>query len=157
MLDMIKRLMAKDDGAQPSRPQGDRHRIMVATCALLMEMAAIDGEFSPGEQEVILHALRADYGMNGDEACSIMQAARDELKDSIDLWGFARVINREFSEEEKIRVMETVWRVIYSDHRLDGHEDHLVHRLADLLRLSHSQLIDAKMRVKHTSTPCPST
>jgi len=79
-----------------------------------------------------------------------MEAALAELEGSIDLWKFARIINKEYSVEEKVQTIEAVWRVIYADGRLDGHEDHLVHRLADLLRLSHSQLIEAKLRVKNS-------
>jgi uncharacterized tellurite resistance protein B-like protein len=149
MLDLVKKLLAKNDTGQASQGGAGQHRILVATCALLVEMAAIDGEFTSEERDVILHAMRSTYGMNGDEAASIMEAAREELKGSIDLWQFARLINEAFSEEEKIRVIETVWNVVYADHRLDGHEDHLVHRLADLLHLSHRQLIDAKIRVKN--------
>ncbi|HPI93688.1 MAG TPA: TerB family tellurite resistance protein [Deltaproteobacteria bacterium] len=150
MLDVFKKLLKNGNSAQSPKAYAGRNRIMVATCALLLEMAAIDGEFSSEEQDVILAALTSTYGMNGEDAQSIMEAAREELKGSIDLWSFARIINSEYSEEEKIRVIETVWKVIYADGRLDGHEDHLVHRLADLLRLSHGQLIDAKLRVKNS-------
>lgn len=149
MIDLVRKFFGNGTNAQAATRDAGRNRIVVATCALLLEMAAIDGEFSGEEQDAILAALTSTYGMNGEDAQSIMEAAREELKGSIDLWGFARVINRDYSEEEKIRVIETVWRVIYADGRLDGHEDHLVHRLADLLRLSHGQLIEAKMRVRN--------
>ena len=150
MLDLFKNMFRNRNAQQSSPGSGGQHRILTATCALLLEMATVDGEFSSEEQDVILHALTSTYGMNRDEAQAIMEAARAELKGSIDLWRFARIINREYAEDEKIQVIEAVWRVIYADGRLDGHEDHLVHRLADLLRLSHSQLIDAKMRVKNS-------
>ena len=150
MLDLVKKYFSQNGRPPVSTGGADSKRILVATCALLLEMATVDGEFSSEEQDVILHALTSTYGMNRDEAQAIMEAARAELKGSIDLWRFARIINREYAEDEKIQVIEAVWRVIYADGRLDGHEDHLVHRLADLLRLSHSQLIDAKMRVKNS-------
>jgi uncharacterized tellurite resistance protein B-like protein len=41
-----------------------------------------------------------------------------------------------------------IWKVVFSDGRLDKYEDYLVHNLADLLRLDHSQLIDAKLRIR---------
>jgi uncharacterized tellurite resistance protein B-like protein len=76
-----------------------------------------------------------------------MKAADDELERSIDLWQFAKLINENYSTDEKIKVIETVWQVIYTDGVLDKHEDYLVHKLAKLLRLSHKQLIDAKLKV----------
>ena len=61
---------------------------------------------------------------------------------------FARLINQNYNTAEKIQVIETIWAIAYSDARLDKHEDYLVHKLAGLLRLTHRQLIDAKLRVK---------
>jgi uncharacterized tellurite resistance protein B-like protein len=50
--------------------------------------------------------------------------------------------------EEKLQIIENVWRIAYADGRLDKHEDYLVHKLATLLRLSHKQLIEAKLKAK---------
>ena len=44
-----------------------------------------------------------------------------------------------------------VWKIAYADGRLDKHEDYLVHKLAKLLRLTHNQLIDAKLKIIHSS------
>ncbi len=45
-------------------------------------------------------------------------------------------------------MVELVWDIAYADGSLDRHEDYFVHKLANLLRLTHRQLIDAKLRVK---------
>jgi uncharacterized tellurite resistance protein B-like protein len=151
MLDLVKRYFTKNiENGPASTRQEDTRRIMVATCALLLEIAVIDGEFSADEQKVILSILKNDYNMSDNEAASIIDAAQTEREHSIDLWRFTKLINQNFSEEERVHVIELVWKVIYADGRLDGHEDHLVHGLAVLLRLSHSQLIEAKLRVKGT-------
>lgn len=50
-------------------------------------------------------------------------------------------------ESHDIRI-ETIWRIACTDRELDKHEDYLVHKLAKLLRLSHKQLIEAKLKVK---------
>jgi uncharacterized tellurite resistance protein B-like protein len=149
MLDLVKRYFTKNiEIRQSSASHEDPRRIMVATCALLLEIAAIDGEFSSHEQEVILSILKNDYKMGDDEAASLVEAAQAQREHSIDLWRFTKLINQNFSEEERVHVIELVWKVIYADGRLDGHEDHLVHGMANLLRLSHSQLIAAKLRAK---------
>jgi uncharacterized tellurite resistance protein B-like protein len=70
------------------------------------------------------------------------------LKNSNDLWRFASLINKNYSIEEKESIMEMIWRVAYADGHLDKHEDYLVHKMAKLLRLSHKQLIEAKLEVK---------
>jgi uncharacterized tellurite resistance protein B-like protein len=149
MLDLIKRYFIQNNDNRPaSIGHEEPRRIMVATCALLLEMAAIDGEFSADEQDVILSILKNDYKMSENEAASLIKTAQAQREGSIDLWRFTNLINQSYSEEERIHIIELVWKVIYADGRLDGHEDHLVHGLANLLRLSHSQLIEAKLRVK---------
>ena len=50
--------------------------------------------------------------------------------------------------EEKLRLIETIWKIAYTDGKLDKHEDYLVHKLAKLLRLTHKQLIEAKIKAK---------
>ena len=151
MLDLVRKYFTKNNENRPASTNHEDHRrIMIATCALLLEIAAIDGEFSAHEQEVILSILKKDYKMSENEAASLIEAAQAQREHSIDLWCFTKLINRNFSEEERISVIELVWKVIYADGRLDGHEDHLVHGIANLLRLSHSQLIDAKLRAKGT-------
>lgn len=148
MLDMVKGYLTKKAMKGSPHDQPNPERILIATCALLLEMAAIDGEFSPEEQDIIISILKKDHRLGDEEALSIILEAQAQRERSIDLWRFTSLINQNFSEEEKERLIETIWKVIYADGRLDGHEDHLVHGLAGLLRLSHKQLIEAKLRAK---------
>lgn len=148
MIDLMKRILGtapRTGAAQAEAP--DEHGIVVAACALLLEMANIDGEFTEEESRTILSFLK-HLGLGEDEAESVIQTAGRELEESIDLWRFARVINRHYSEEEKLKVIETIWKVVFADGRLERHEDHLAHSLGRLLRLDHSQLIEAKLRAK---------
>lgn len=151
MIDLVKRILGVQDQGRNASDEKTRHRsALVAACALLLEMAHIDGEFSEDERKRIVSTLKNDYGLGSSEIDSIMKAAEDEVRESIDLWQFTSLINRYYSEEEKVRIIETIWKVIFSDGRLDKHEDYLVHTLGDLLRLDHSQLIDAKIKAKAT-------
>ena len=148
MKDLLKKFFAK----RPNKASVDRklessRDVRMATCALLLEMANIDGKFSELEKESIIEVLKNNYQLSAEHASALMKAAEDELEKSIDLWQFAKLINENYSAEEKIKVIETVWQVIYTDGILDKHEDYLVHKLAKLLRLSHKQLIDAKLKV----------
>lgn len=122
--------------------------IRMATCALLLEISHVDGKFSETEKDLIMDIFQRKYGLDQGKAVSLMEAARAELEESIDLWQFTNLINQNYSIEEKIGVIEMVWRIAYSDHVLDKHEDYLLHKLASLLHLSHDKLIDAKMKVQ---------
>ncbi|MGC9325344.1 MAG: TerB family tellurite resistance protein [Desulfomonilia bacterium] len=149
MRNIFRKFLGHDIQASSRQEESqDPHDIHLASCALLLEMANIDGEFSPEERERILSILHDDFSLSTQEATEIMDAAQKELDGSIDLWHFTNSINQTFSEEEKIHLIETIWRIVYADGRLEAHEDHLVHSLSRLLRLSHSQLIEAKLKVR---------
>jgi uncharacterized tellurite resistance protein B-like protein len=120
----------------------------VAVCALFLEMSHVDGEFTESEREDILSLLKEHYGLSDEHVAVLMETSTKELEGSIDLWQFTNLINQNYSREEKIRVIEMIWQIVYADDRLDKHEDYLVHKLAKLLRLTHKELIDAKLKVK---------
>lgn len=149
MIDLIKKYFGKNEEKDSLNQTEDKsHDIRIATCALLIEMSHIDGEFSEIERERILHILKRVYQVSDECALDIMQAASEELKGSIDLWKFTNLINKNYTPEEKLKIIETVWSIAYTDGELDKHEDYLVHKLAKLFNLTHKQLIDAKLKVR---------
>lgn len=150
MLDTVKKFFAKGSAHGPAGGKGEGARdIRVAACALFLEMANIDGEFSDSERESILSILKENFALPDEEATRLLEASNAELERSIDLWQFTNLINETYSEEERTQIMEMIWRIVYIDGRLDAHEDYLVHKLATLLRLSHRQLIEAKLKILH--------
>jgi len=123
-------------------------RIQVATCALLLEVANSDDEFSDIERDNIIQILEKDFELSDEYAKELMELSDKERGESIDLWHFTNLINEHYSIEEKIKIIEMVWKVIYADGKLDKYEDHLAHKLSNLLKLTHKQLIDAKLKVR---------
>jgi uncharacterized tellurite resistance protein B-like protein len=148
MMDLLQSLFGKKLTAE-SNTQEPTHDLRVATCALLLEMADIDGRFSESERQRIVGILRKEYGLAAEDIEGLMEASKEQLDQSIDYWHFTNLINQNYSMEEKIRIIEMVWKIAYTDGKLDQHEDYLIHKLANLLRLSHKQLIDAKLRIVH--------
>lgn len=147
MLDIIQRFFTPvDDEPNHLRTGSDTHNVNVATCALLLEIAKIDGEFTAVEQKNIVDILKKEFQLSDDYIQEITETAEKELKESHDLWKFTNLINKYYDREEKNKIIEIIWKVIYSDGNLDKHEDYLVHKLSRLLNLRHSELIDAKLR-----------
>ncbi len=150
MLNSIKRFFGKP--GQKKSDAGEEkteHDIRVATCALLVELARIDETFTRAEMDSILSILKDKYGLAGEYADALIAEAEKELDDSLDLWQFASLINQNYSNEEKIDIIETLWQVVYVDGKMDQHEHYLMNKLKNLLRLSQDQLIDAKLKVLH--------
>lgn len=153
MIDLIKQFFSKDPLNNRSESGPDKsHDVRVATCALLLEMAHIDGEFTDSERARIVQTLKEVHGLSDEAAAELMKVTGEQLKGSIDLWQFTNLINQNYSLEERIQVIEMIWKLAYTDGILDKHEDYLLHKMANLLRLTHKQLIDAKLKALHGDT-----
>jgi uncharacterized tellurite resistance protein B-like protein len=149
MHDIAKRLFGKFKSGSPTGEEirASSKDLRVAACSLLLEMAGADGTFIGSERERILSIIRQEYDLSDEEAVSLVESSQQELKESVDLWQFSNAINQHYSLDEKIRLIENIWEIALIDGKLDQHEDYLVHKLANLLRLSHEQLIEAKLKV----------
>ena len=150
MIDIMKKFFQKapvEEGGEEDKSQ----KIQVATCALLLEVANSDEEFSEIERDNIVRILEEDFHLSDEYAQELMELAERERKERIDLWVFTRLINENYSIEEKIKIIEMVWKVIYADGKLDKYEDHLAHKLSKLLKIEHKQLIDAKLKIRDGS------
>jgi len=150
MINLTKKFFGKKSlDSTELKKENVSERIKVATCALLLEVANADFDFSEIEKENIILILNKDFNLSKDYAAELINTASRARDENVDIWHFTNLINENYSPEEKIKVIELVWRVIYADGKLDKYEDHLVHKLSNLLRLSHQQLIEAKIRVLH--------
>jgi len=149
MLEFMRRALASTGDGEVRRSAVD---VNVAACALFLEMACIDSEFSDIERERILQIVQNEFGVERAHAEAIEHEAEEQRGRSADLWRFTNLINTNYGESDRVRVVELLWKVVYADGRVDDHEDYLVHKLAKLLRLTHRQLIDAKLRVLHDGT-----
>ncbi len=147
MFDIIKKFfMASEDPEKKHDEDQSIHDVYVATCALLIEIGQIDGEFSDDEQNNMVQILRNEYQLPEEYVQEISSHAQQALQQSQDLWQFTNLINRHYNRDDKIRIIEVLWKVIYTDGKLDKHEDYLVHKLSRLLNLQHSELIEAKLK-----------
>ena len=151
MIDVVKKFFAKAAAdVSSSTIQHTEHDIRVATCALFVEIARIDKTFTEAEMETILSILKEKYGLSQEHADALIAEAEKELDQSVDLWQFANLINENYATEEKIEIIETLWRIVYVDGKMDEHEHYLMNKLQNLLRLTHDQLITAKLKVLHS-------
>jgi uncharacterized tellurite resistance protein B-like protein len=98
----------------------------------------------------ILAILREKYGLSQEHADALLAEADKELEESVDLWQFARLINENYSVDEKVEIIETLWQMVYVDGKMDQYEHYLMNKLKNLLRLSQDQLINAKLKVLHS-------
>jgi len=149
MIDILKRILGNDTIHGKDDGQDSERDVTVAVCALFIEMGRIDETFTEQEMAKVMSILTEKYGLSAEEAQALMDEADRKLEESVDLWQFARVINEHFSIPQKEKLIERLWRIVYVDGKMDEYEHYLMNKMSKLLRLSHKQLIDAKLKVLH--------
>ncbi len=122
-------------------------RIPLAAAVLLLEIAYADGEFQTSEQAVLRTLLKEDFAVSDDSLEQLIELAEKTRQSSNDLHQFTKEINKAFTQPEKEKIAETLWRLVYADGHLDCYEDALMRQLGYLIGLSHRQLINAKLKV----------
>ena len=115
-----------------------------------MELKEVTPSFSlqRAMQVATCAALQHLYNMDKSDIDPLLEMTRKESKEAVDLWQFTNLINQNYNSEQKILLMEHIWKVILSDGTLDQFEDYLAHKLKSLLRLEHRQWIEAKRRAR---------
>ncbi len=144
---MLNKLMNHFAPASPEPNSSPQERLKVATCVILLEAARADDEFTDDERTKIVTTLQQRFALSDADVKELIDAATAERQESSDLWKFTHQINDACTTEEKIGIVEEIWRVIVADGGIHGQENTLAHQIARLLNLTHGQLIEAKVKV----------
>jgi len=131
-----------------SSPESKNQKIEIAACALFIEIAKADGEFTDEERKFIISEMKSTFNLDDDYVNDLILLAEQRVKESVSLYDFTGVINTTFTFEEKIELIESLWRLIYKDEKLNQYEDHLIKRIAATINIEHKQIINAKLWVK---------
>jgi uncharacterized tellurite resistance protein B-like protein len=132
----------------PAAGRDEGHAIALATAALLLEVVRMDGDLEPRERDTVLRAVREKFGLAPVEADELVALAEAEARQATDYFQFTSLLNRHFTAEQKVRVIEHMWAVAYADAELSAWEQHLIRKVADLLYVGHGDYVAAKMRAR---------
>ncbi len=127
-------------------------KLQLATVVLFLEMMYMDDKVEIKEQEVILSLIQQNFSVTADQATALIELAEQQIKQATDYYQFTSLINKEYSQEEKVRLIESLWKIAFIDGVLDMHEEYLVRKIADLLHVPHTAFIMAKNRVGQART-----
>jgi uncharacterized tellurite resistance protein B-like protein len=146
MLDSIRRFVIDRvvGSPDPAASEPAPSRVQVAACALLLELAHADGEFSQEERKHIESSLVQRLGLDRATGAELIRLAEAERAESVDHFQFTRLIAAEYDLSAKIKLAEVMWGVILADGRLSDHEAHLVRKMASLMQLEPAYLAQAR-------------
>jgi len=146
MLSAIKNYFEKNISPEAN---GDlEHELKLATAALLIEMMNQDDQVLDKEIDAAKKALTVKFGLTDDEYHDLIALAEEEVKEAVDYHQFTSLIAREFTQAQKIKVVELLWSVAYADSHLDSMEEHMVRKIADLIYVSHKDFMKTKHKVQ---------
>jgi uncharacterized tellurite resistance protein B-like protein len=134
------------DARRAEQRAAERQRLHVAACALLLELAHADDEFTAAEREHIEAVVRRHLGLDEETARQLIELAEQERSAAIDLYQFTSLIRENYDLGQKTLLAEIMWGVVLADGQIEQHEGHLLRRIASLLDLKPGYLADARKR-----------
>ena len=119
---------------------------LIKVSALLIHAAKIDQNYSSQEQKIIKQTLR-EFGADDENLEEILKNGEKIENDSVQILDFTREI-KNMNQENKVKIIETLWRIIYSNKEADMYETNLMRRLAGLLYIDSKLMGDIKNKIK---------
>ena len=148
MIDKIKNLISNLSKKEEQNQELDSSLLDNACAALLVENAFADKDFDDTEKDSLRETLVKTYGLKEEEIEEIIQDADRSVEESTSLYGYTRIVNDEFSYEDKLDLIRNLWKVAYADGNLDKYEEHLLRKISDLIHVSHSDYINIKLEMR---------
>ncbi|MEK9501784.1 tellurite resistance TerB family protein [Gaopeijia maritima] len=136
--------------ADDAPPQTRDRDLRLAACALLLELAHADDDFSGDERRHMERSIRRHFGLDERQAEELLRHAETARQEAPDLWRFTRLIREHYSLGQKMVLAEVMWALVYSDGELHAREDYLMRKVSKLLALDMGYLSEARRRAECT-------
>lgn len=141
---MIERLFKLLQGTSAAPALEEPH---LSVAVLLVEAGLMQGDFSAEERAVTVRLLCRRFALSADEADELITRAEARARSTAQYFPFTNSLNNSMSIEDKIEVVEMLWRIAYADGNLDAFEDQLIRQVAGLLHVPDRDRMDARRRV----------
>ncbi|MCA1300130.1 tellurite resistance TerB family protein [Stappia indica] len=123
----------------------DDHRL--AAAALLVHLVSVDGVVDDKEREALNEVLRRNYQLTPEMTAELIAAAQQRDDEAVDLFGFTSVLKRDLEIEERLKVLEMMWEIVYADGIVHEFEDNTIWRVAELLGISSRERLALRRKV----------
>ena len=120
--------------------------LLSKTASLLIHAAKIDENYT-NKEKLIVEKTLLELGANKEKLDELIKVAEENEKNSNQILGFTQDI-KNTNENFKIKLVESLWKIIYSDESSDMYESNLMRRLSGLLYLENKMVGDIKEKIK---------
>ena len=129
--------------------QQQNFEIELTAAVLAYEIARSDGEISNDELSLLMQEIEKISQNVGKDATEILNIVEIYSKDSVSFHDFIEDINKSYSKDEKISLLDFMWKTAYADGKLDVDEERLVRRVADLIKIKDIEVLKLKNDAKN--------
>jgi|TARA_Y100000816_G_scaffold77156_1_gene52314 uncharacterized tellurite resistance protein B-like protein len=129
--------------------QQQNFEIELTAAVLAYEIARSDGEISNDELSLLMQEIEKISQKVGKDATEILNIVEMYSKDSVSFHDFIEDINKSYSKDEKISLLDFMWKTAYADGKLDVDEERLVRRVADLIKIKDIEVLKLKNDAKN--------
>ena len=151
MINTIRKFFKSNESSKSDNLEGNQDELAYAS--LLIEVIKSDDHFDQREHDELLNILSTKLSIDEKALGELSELAQRKSDESTSLYEFTREINDKYQYEEKVELIEDLWRIAYSDERIDKYEDYVIRKVADLIYVTHSDFIKSKLKVKNSISP----
>ncbi|MEX0738137.1 MAG: TerB family tellurite resistance protein [Pseudohongiella sp.] len=149
MIDAIKRFFDNSlAGTEQETSDHKAERLRLASAALMFELLKTDRHIDKRETDMLRQVLETTFNLDRQQLDAIIELAQQEAEQAVSLYEFTSLVNTEYNYEDKVLLVENLWRLALADDHLDKYEEQMIRKTADLLYVSHSDFIKSKLRVR---------
>ncbi len=118
--------------------------IELTAAVLAYEIARIDGDVSNDELEILMEEIKVISKKVNKKESEILEIIEIYSKDSVSFYEFVNDINKYYSKEQKLSLLNYMWRIAYADGKLDVDEEKLIRRLAEMIKIKNTDVLKLK-------------
>ena len=127
----------------------DKSNSFIKVCALLIHAAKIDENYTEYEEEIIKKTVE-ELGLEKEKISKTLEEAKKIENSSNQILDFTKEV-KNLTKQDKIKIIEALWSIIYSNNDADIYETNLMRRLAGLLYIDNKTMADIKEKIKQNS------
>ena len=122
-------------------------KLQLATAALLTRVATVHIEMSQARRAKLHAVLRSHFDLDDPATAMLLEESAAVDRTAVDLYRFTHQLNQFLNDESRRRLVRMMWEVVYADGRVNGLEDNIIWRVADLLGVTTRQRVELRQQI----------
>lgn len=141
-MSLLKKLLRFTES--PNNEITSEKQIQIATCILLIEVSKSDDNFDKNEINNIKDIIKNKFILDDDELNNLFEKCNTRHEEMTSLYEWTDIINSECSYAEKLKIINYMWQIAFTDSIIDKYEDYTIRKVCDLIHVKHKDFINLK-------------